>query len=248
MNFFKFFPQTSYTFGNQSTNDTFRNISIYADTIDQVKDNLTMYENYNVLDGERPDIVSQKLYDSPEFHWTFYFLNDHVKERGWPLTQKQLFSLASKRFPNRVLRLNIDISTILKVGQILSGTINGATAKIVHRDTDNLQLTLSEISQGFNTTQGYQVTNADGTITTIAPNNLISLVDEVNAIHHYENASGEVIDLVDSNGAFVEGANHIKITNLEHYIRANDELKKIRVFRPGSIIQIADAFKRAVRS
>ena len=72
MNFFKFFPQTSYTFGNQSTNDTFRNISIYADTIDQVKDNLTMYENYNVLDGERPDIVSQKLYDSPEFHWTFY--------------------------------------------------------------------------------------------------------------------------------------------------------------------------------
>ena len=114
MDYFKFFPTTSYKFGNESTPDVFRNISIYADVIDQVKDNLTVYENYNILDGERPDNVSQKIYDTPQYYWTFYLLNDNIREKGWPLTQKKLFEFAKEKYPNKILSTTVDISKIFR--------------------------------------------------------------------------------------------------------------------------------------
>jgi len=247
MDYFKYFPTIDYMFGDHAQKDKFRNISIYTDVIDQVKDNLTMYEDYNILDGERPDNVSQKIYDTPEYHWTFYMLNDKIREKGWPLTQKKLYEFALRKYPFKVMNLSIDISTILKVGQTITGVNNGATAKIIHRDTDLLQLVLTDVNGNITSTQGYQTINADGSTTTIAASDVSSIVDQINATHHIENTSGEHIDLIDSNGDFVLGTGDIPVTNLEELVRVNDSLKQIRVFRPGNIDQIADAFKQAIK-
>ena len=72
MSYFKYFPKVPYKFGNETSQDTFENISVYADIIDQIKNDVAAYEEYYILPGERPDQVSLKLYDTPNYHWTFF--------------------------------------------------------------------------------------------------------------------------------------------------------------------------------
>lgn len=249
MDYFKYFPTIDYNFGDHAQKDKFRNISIYTDVIDQVKDNLTIYEDYNILDGERPDNVSQKFYDTPEYHWTFYMLNDKIREKGWPLTQQKLYEFALKKYPNKVMNLSIDISKKFLLGQEITGVTNGANAIVIHRNVDLAQVVLTNITGDLISTQGYQAQDPDdqGQQITVPAGGVTSIVDEINATHHIENTSGEHIDLIDSNGDFTLGSEDIPVTNLEELVRVNDSLKRIRVFRPGNVDQIADAFKQAIK-
>ena len=110
-----------------------------------------------------------------------------------------------------------------------------------------VKFTDEELKSLSDLAQGYQTTNEDGSVTTISASDVSSIVDQINATHHIENTSGEHIDLIDSNGDFILGSEDIPITNLEELVRVNDSLKQIRVFRPGNIDQIADAFKQAIK-
>ncbi len=56
--FFNKFPTTNYRFGDELGTTLFNNLSVYADIIDQLKDQITFYEKYTILDGDRPDTVS----------------------------------------------------------------------------------------------------------------------------------------------------------------------------------------------
>ena len=73
MSYFNKFPVVDYNFGDNEPDILFNNISAYVDIIDQVKQEVAFYEKYTILDGDRPDTVSQKLYDTTDYHWTFFF-------------------------------------------------------------------------------------------------------------------------------------------------------------------------------
>ncbi len=49
-----------------------------------------LFDNYDVIDGERPEDVAFKLYGDPELHWIVLMVND-ITDRyyQWPLTQPQ---------------------------------------------------------------------------------------------------------------------------------------------------------------
>ena len=74
--YFRRFPMIYYNFGDNEANTIFPNITAYVDIIDQVKQEVSFYDKYTILDGDRPDTVSQILYDTPDFHWTFFAMND----------------------------------------------------------------------------------------------------------------------------------------------------------------------------
>ena len=102
-NFFRFFPVVDYKFGNNGSTDKIENIAIYANIVDQVINNVTTYTEYNILPEDRPDTVSQKLYGTPNFHWTFYLANDDIRSSGWPLSPRQLFNQIVELYPTRVI-------------------------------------------------------------------------------------------------------------------------------------------------
>jgi len=82
------FPYRSFDLQNNGVNriitDIFRNV----DVDDKLIDNITTYRSYYINDGERPDIVSNKLYNSPDYYWTFFITNDSLKEgiQNWPMS------------------------------------------------------------------------------------------------------------------------------------------------------------------
>ena len=71
-----------YKFGNETKPVFFPELNSYVDILDQLKVDQAFYEDYTILSGDRPDIVSNKLYNSPDYYWTFYMLNDHLRESG----------------------------------------------------------------------------------------------------------------------------------------------------------------------
>ena len=84
--FFDKFPTIRYEINNNSVKmvDIFRNV----DVKDVLADDVIAYEYVDIINGERPDILSQRIYGTPEYYWTFFIVNDELKDilHDWPLS------------------------------------------------------------------------------------------------------------------------------------------------------------------
>jgi len=241
MSYFRDFPIIEYKFGQEATPDLFRNIAVYADVIDQVRNSVTTYQDYQVLPDERPDQASYNIYGSVNYYWTFYLMNPHLRERGWPLSQQTAFEKATKDYNIRVLTTRTKLTDRFKIGQTVSGNVSGHTGKIIHRKLDLGQLYIASNTGAFTAGETIQSTNSSGVVETIV---LHSTELQINAAHHYENASKETVDIDPEVGP---GAGITEVTWLERLIAQNDELRQIKVIRPNNIRQVSDAFKDALR-
>jgi hypothetical protein len=111
-NYFKNFPKVNYRFGNNESPVEFQNISAYIDIIDQVKEYGIFYESYNIQNGQRPDQISFELYDTPNYYWTFYLLNDSLRTGGWPISDASVYLKGKEYYPN--MAFTTDGTCILK--------------------------------------------------------------------------------------------------------------------------------------
>lgn len=81
MQYFSNFPKTLFLLkpaGYQTPaeyvalTDITRNVRFKKEVID----NITLYDTYNIKEGDTPEIVSEKLYGTPYYHWVIMLLND----------------------------------------------------------------------------------------------------------------------------------------------------------------------------
>lgn len=239
-NYFKYFPIVDYKFGDETSPAKFEDISIYADVVDQIADATTVYEEYYILPDERPDQVSEKLYGTPDYHWTFFLMNDAIRERCWPLSDGKLFEAAVLKYPTRVLTTRTKLTDKFKVGQTITGTTSEATATIGKRNLDLGQLFVESVSGTFVAGENITSTNSDNVIETIV---LTSSELQYNAAHHYVNASGEWTDIDPEVGP---GAQLTEVTWLERLQDLNEADREIKVIKPGHVRDIVRAFRDAV--
>lgn len=80
MAFFQQFPKIQYDL--EETKDFTERVDIYRHVdVDTIRsDDFTTYLFYEIQEGERPDIVSQKLYRTPDYYWTFFIINDFLQD------------------------------------------------------------------------------------------------------------------------------------------------------------------------
>lgn len=82
-----YFSKLPYgVFNIQGTQFLLTNILTRIIPSKSLKENLTLYEEYMVKDGETPEMVSNNFYDNPEYHWVILLVNDitHVWDQ-WVL-------------------------------------------------------------------------------------------------------------------------------------------------------------------
>lgn len=246
MKYFKDYEDVLYLFGSNEQQTLTPNLSIYVDVIDQVKDDISFLTYYNIIEGTRPDQASVQLYGSTLYYWTFYLLNDNIRQQGWPLTNVELQRYVKKAFPNTALTTRENISTKLKVGQTVTGNTSGATGTIVRRNLDLGQI-IVEGTVNF-TSSGETVTslNADGDYEFVTA---ISSSAEHLSASYYTDTTG-VCDLgVDGSGNLLApGATKNEITHEQAYFDVNESLKQIKVIRPSLITSLVGSFKKALRT
>jgi hypothetical protein len=57
----------------------------------EILSSITAYEEYDIVDGETPEIVAEKIYGDAQYHWIIMLANDMYDYRSdFPLTQLQL--------------------------------------------------------------------------------------------------------------------------------------------------------------
>jgi hypothetical protein len=100
MSFFRQFPLTTYdlqkTGALTRVTDLFRNV-----TSPQIKlDPTIAYTDYRIIDGARPDVVSQLLYGDPDYYWTFFIINDKLKSghTSWPMSSGQMETYLTEEY------------------------------------------------------------------------------------------------------------------------------------------------------
>ena len=243
-NYFKNFGFAEYRFGNNTDIDLVQNITKYVDLIDQIRNNISFTEKYNILSGDRPDVVSHKLYGTMDYYWTFYLMNEHVRLSGWPLNNDEILDQLKSKYPNRVLTTTSEIGALFPVGQVIEGQSSSAIGEIVKRNLDLGQLFV-KLTQGTKFTAGETISYVD-TSATGSPTRTLSITGETeqyNAVHHYED-NGVQVDIDPFSGP---GVSLTPITYRDRLESRNDALKEIVVIRPSEITTIVSEFQRFLK-
>jgi hypothetical protein len=89
--YFKSFPYTYYSLDNTTTVQVVTNITNRVALSDEVKNNLGLYDEYDIKDGETPELVADKFYKNSELHWLVLHYNEIIDPRfDWPLDTNNL--------------------------------------------------------------------------------------------------------------------------------------------------------------
>ena len=92
--YFNFFPKTLYSANNASLGlDTVTNITARFGFEATLKENSAAFYKYDIRDGDTPEIIATKYYDSPERHWIVLMFNDiYDPQFDWPLDERNLIT------------------------------------------------------------------------------------------------------------------------------------------------------------
>jgi hypothetical protein len=105
-NYFQNFPKVNYRFGDETSSVEFQHLGTYVDILEQVKQYSVFYQAYDIQNGERPDQVSYKFYRDPNFGWTFFLLNDSLRQGGWPIRDADVYPKAQEYYPGTVIAVD----------------------------------------------------------------------------------------------------------------------------------------------
>ena len=75
--------------------DITRNIRFRRDILA----NVTVYDYYDIVEGETPEIVAEKIYGNAQYHWIIMLSNDRYDYLGdWPLTYNALEQFVEDKY------------------------------------------------------------------------------------------------------------------------------------------------------
>lgn len=257
MPFFRNFPKTNYDYMGDGVNTRVIDLFRFVKPIEAFKDELDVYSFYQIQEGDRPDVVSQLLYNTPEYYWTFFVINDHLKFgiSSWPLSSNEFEKYIEEEYDGIVVTcrphyvydgdgLLVSIENSLadrfEIGEPVIGFLSGATAKIHSKDPNKQQLVLTDVVGNFQENEIIRGDYTEDSITTF------QVMDWKLAPHHFEDANGREVD----NSLFVSGGypwtqSNI-ITNLEYETTLNEERSRIRVVRESRIFEFAEAYQELI--
>lgn len=237
MTFFTGFPEIVYKYGNEKDFNRTQNLSVYIDIIDRLKDNSSLYTFYDLYDGERPDQVSQMLYDTTDYYWTFFLLNDNLKTKGWPLSNKSLIAYVKRKYNNTTLTTRDYFYDKFKVNDSITGQNSTTVGKIISTNSNLGTITVAG-TPTFTVSETIQLVGDPSKTVTLHSSSL-----EYNAVRYYKLGT----DIVDIDPTVGPGSGLVEITNLEHYQEENELNMRIKAFKPESIAGIFSAYKSSLR-
>ena len=257
MAFFRNFPKTNYDYYGNGVATKVVDLFRFAKPIDKFKDELDVYSFYQIQEGDRPDVVSQLLYGTPEYYWTFFIINDHLRTgiSSWPLSSEELEKYIADEYdgivitcrPNYVydgdgmlVSIENSLADRFEIGEPVIGFLSGATGVIESKDANKQQLVITNVVGTFQENEIIRGNYTEDYITAY------QVMDWQLAPHHFEDANGREVD----NSLFISGALSwtlsTPVTYREYETTQNEERSKIRVIRESKIFEFAQAYQELI--
>ena len=164
MPFFQQFPKTAYDFGSNGIDTTVVDLFRFVKANDRFFDDVLTYQYYQVRNGDRPDVVSNILYGTPDYYWTFFIINEHLKSgiSGWPMMQEELDTYLETEYSGIAIETRPiivrdgdgliteqrnSLADRFTIGETITGLLSGARGELLSKNTQLSQLVVQPITQ-----------------------------------------------------------------------------------------------------
>jgi len=267
MSFFSQFPKINYDYNRrgsmQNIVDLFRSARPQGNFID----NPSLYKKYNIQNGDRPDVVSYKLYGTTQYYWTFFVINDFLHDgiAAWPMSQEDLREYLNQHYSGQVIEtrptieFNSDggvtdyrdsLSGRFTIGETINASTSSAAGTLVRKDADLSQMVLTNITGG--TFKGDPLAQVTEFATGENSGDFVSTYK----VWNYEEApaywykAGDkdrrpvTIDTVVPGGEPRHTCEYVSYRQM--IIEANDNKSQIRVLSPQYVEQFAEQFEAVI--
>ena len=272
-NFFKDFPKVDYRFGNNEQPVRWQDLSVYIDAFDQVQEYGAFYMDYQIQNHERPDQVSMKLYKTTDYYWTFFLMNDHLREQGWPISNTLLYAQAQRYYPHICIITNgiyiniatglvrpLGVSTTLQAGNYVRFKADKLIGKILRVDYDlgmyhvecdglptksNQMVSIGD-DEGEALFNGYEV--EEEFVNEIDSTSIVREYNQWDATHHYEDQEGNwIYPTYSSEEPYLMDQNSVNarqsVSYYQRLTEENDIARGIKVLKTDTIEQVIDQYK-----
>ena len=98
--YFRYYPKTIFAQdAEQNSIDLVTNLVSRFSFQKEFKENSSVFQKYDIRDGDTPESIAYKLYGSAEKHWIVLAINDIVDPQyDWPLDQITLTSYVNSKY------------------------------------------------------------------------------------------------------------------------------------------------------
>ena len=270
--YFRQFDKVPYDFNRDGVIQQVVNIFKTARVMPAFEDDVNTYTLYQVQNGERPDVVSLRLYDTPDYYWTFFVLNPFLHDglAAWPMSQEKLNEYILQHYEGTVITTNPsisesgDIGVILgqddslagrfELGETITGNNSGATGKLVKKNIDMNQLVLQDVNGSFIGSSVSGPDNASESITGGTSGDSVNTYDVykyIDAPHSYYRTDDPEKRVV-TPAAFISGGEPTQFlsfrTNRDYLFDSNEARSRIKIVNPKYIDKFVDEYEAIIKN
>lgn len=137
--YFKNFPTIPYdSQGNGKFKDV-KNLLRRIGLRSKIKSNASLFDTYDVKNGETPESIAFKLYGDSELHWIIMLMNDITdRYHDWPMSEAQFLQFVNDKYSNPDGTHHYEISQS-----------SGDTSKKINIGTDNTDYPTATLITNF---------------------------------------------------------------------------------------------------
>ena len=248
--YFRHFPKVAYRAGGMEEPRLATNLASYAHIDFNTLDDVSYYRFYDISDGDRPDNVSELLYGTPIYYWTFFVVNEHLNSLydDWPKGSRHFDQWIAARYSNlaAVVDLRPDylpdnrIEGKFRIGEQCTGQLSDGVG-VVEAKFPTLGFVEIRRTAGAFQESGESIVGSD-TQDSVAADRIVPLYE---APHHYVDADGEATTREDGEENELGHRPAVRaVSILEHERERELRNSRIRVVKKERIESVAAAFRR----
>ena len=230
MSYFSKFPKMVYTLDEYKTGQVLPDIFRRTKFLSDLTNSFAFYDEYDVKDGETPEIVADLFYNEPTLHWVILQANEIIDPRfDWPLSTYNL-------------------------QQFVEGKYNNVNAIHHYVDSDGYQTNANVVLQSSGEFSALSVGDVIRNITNLG-NAYITVKSSSSSLNIVVSdggfQGGDVVQLVsnaliNSNVTSTSTVSGIAVTNFEYENSLNETKRRIKILKPEIVADIINEFESTI--
>lgn len=230
--YFQTLPLTYYTLDEYKTRKIIPNIFVRSKFLSNVITNNSLFDLYNIRDGDTPEITANKFYGDTGLYWIILQSNDILDPRfGWPLDQFNLKKFAEGKYTN----INAPHHYEDNGGNVVNATIilAGSTGNTFENFANNTVITNNtNVGTGIITSK----TNS-GAVTILTTSGGFISGDQIISVAN-TSATATISSIAITSGT--------SVTNLIFEDLENEKKRLIRILKRSLVPEIISEFEQIV--
>ena len=250
--YFSEFPKIFYDLpikGSETTLQVLTDITVNVRVRKEILENITLYDEYDIKDSETPEIIAEKYYGNPEYHWIIMLVNERYDyHNDFPLSSEELYLNSINKY-----------GSVANLDQVHHYEKDGLTVQaqgvLKVNDTVYNQIKVNDIVQnphvfGRVLTKSVDQTNYYISVQIekgkfVAGENLI-----ISGIRENEVTGDKEYAYLDTyiipQNAFTLATGYFPITNYQHEDIQNEKKRRIKLISPQLIQQVVKELRTLI--